>query len=500
MSKRIKMRYQKMTTPQISEKKLKKAQKKANKCMYRPRFHFTAPGNWLNDPNGTIFNNGEFHMFYQHNPTANHWGNIHWGHSKSKDLIHWEHLPIGLYPSRDKGEHHCFSGCCVVNTTNCDIPTIIYTSIGNVLSAVRDPEIWMATGTKDFLSWKKYDNNPILKTNIHTKFDVLDWRDPYIWRDEQEANNWKMVIGGHVRDCSVGSAFLYESNNLYDWKFIDILCSGNKPEDVKLKTGGNWECPNFVKLPNIGASTFPVENKYMLIVSPHSSLIYTIGSYSNNHFQPSDWHYFDYSPEFYASNTFLDDKNRVIIVGWIKGGGKGWNGCISLPRVASLNIDGELKIEFAQEIMKLRSEQVKIRKEPKIPTEIAPILFPPSMDPRFLEITCDLCIDKNTTQARKIGILLSNCKENVFIGYEPSQGKFLLGKRSVFHPIGNQGCLHMHIILDASVIEVIIDEKVCFTGHFYPKKSKSPVLWLVSDTKNQNSNTIKNFECWTLKL
>src|SRR3972149_6996682 len=80
----------------------------------RPGFHFLAPAQWINDPNGPIFYNGEYHLFYQHNPYDDRWDHMHWGHAKSKDLAHWEHLPIALWPSLEKGEGHCFSGCATV--------------------------------------------------------------------------------------------------------------------------------------------------------------------------------------------------------------------------------------------------------------------------------------------------------------------------------------------------------------------------------------------------
>lgn len=101
---------------------VEKARPKAEQDPYRPEYHFLPPAQWMNDPNGTIFYKGEFHVFYQHNPYGTSWGHMHWGHAKSKDLVHWEHLPIALAPSKEKGEKHCFSGCCIINGGT---PTII---------------------------------------------------------------------------------------------------------------------------------------------------------------------------------------------------------------------------------------------------------------------------------------------------------------------------------------------------------------------------------------
>src|SRR5439155_17724157 len=122
----------------------------------RPTFHFLGPANWMNDPNGPIFYGGYYHMFYQHNPYGDKWGHMHWGHARSKDLVHWEHLPIALWPSKTQGEEHCFSGCAALNANG--EPMIFYTSIGHP-----KPECWIALPEdKDLLRWKKFDGNPVL--------------------------------------------------------------------------------------------------------------------------------------------------------------------------------------------------------------------------------------------------------------------------------------------------------------------------------------------------
>src|SRR5580765_20545 len=93
----------------------------------RPVYHFRPPANWMNDPNGPIYHKGYYHMFYQHNPYGDKWGNMHWGHARSRDLVRWEHLPIALWPSKEAGEEHVFSGCALINDQG--QPMIFYTSI-----------------------------------------------------------------------------------------------------------------------------------------------------------------------------------------------------------------------------------------------------------------------------------------------------------------------------------------------------------------------------------
>lgn len=93
----------------------------------RPVYHFRPQAQWMNDPNGVIYHAGWYQLFYQLNPFGDDWGNIHWGHSRSRDLVTWEHLPIALWPSHELNEEHCFSGCAAVNGQG--QPMLVYTSV-----------------------------------------------------------------------------------------------------------------------------------------------------------------------------------------------------------------------------------------------------------------------------------------------------------------------------------------------------------------------------------
>src|SRR5947207_4652259 len=122
----------------------------------RPVYHFHPPANWNNDPNGTLFYKGWHHLFYQLNPSAPSGGNQHWGHARSKDLVNWEHLPIAIWPSSDKGERAIFSGGAIIAKDG--RPRLIYTSIGHA-----QPEQWMVLPQdEDLFRWKKFEGNPVL--------------------------------------------------------------------------------------------------------------------------------------------------------------------------------------------------------------------------------------------------------------------------------------------------------------------------------------------------
>lgn len=291
---------------------------KAENDPYRVQYHFRAPARWMNDPNGTIYFNGKYHVFYQHNPYGDRWGHMHWGHAVSHDLVNWTHLPIGLHPSKDKDEQHCFSGCCVDNS---GVPTIIYTKIGFILDAKTGAEQWGAISDEEMIKWSKVEQNPIMTDSLHGKAEIRDWRDPYVWKQNDV---WYAVLGGHFKGSNAGSAFLYESSDLMNWTYLHPLFEG------KEEYGGNWECPNF----------FPLGDKHVLIVSshnslitPHNSVLYFIGQYKDQKFKPQNEGQVDLGRRYYATNTINAPDGRLILLAWIKKAGKsGWKGCLALPR------------------------------------------------------------------------------------------------------------------------------------------------------------------------
>ena len=132
----------------------------------------------MNDPNGLIWREGMYHMFYQYNPFGERWGTIHWGHAVSKDLIHWKELPIALYPSREEGEIHCYSGCAVEKD---GIPYLFYTSVGE---GERGPEHgaqqWSAVSDDGMKTFRKL-GKPAIPQSLHEGEMRSRWRDPFLW-------------------------------------------------------------------------------------------------------------------------------------------------------------------------------------------------------------------------------------------------------------------------------------------------------------------------------
>ena len=262
-----------------------------------------------------------YHIFYQHNPFGDRWGNMHWGHARSKDLIHWEHLPIALAPSKDRGEEHVFSGCCTLSADG--NPMIIYTSIG----PKREPQQWAALAQDDdLIHWKKLDQ-PVL-TQADNGSSIREWRDPFVFRD---GGKTYLVTGGML-DQKTGCVQLYEARNaeLTHWKRRGTL--HQEPGDI--------ECPLFFKLKSNGLE------KWVLVISIHGHAAYHTGTFDSaaGTFTSEASGMIDQSDQFYAPNSFEDDQGRRILIGWVRGfkNGLGWNGCFSLPRELTLLPDGHL--------------------------------------------------------------------------------------------------------------------------------------------------------------
>ncbi len=448
-----------METIRLATESIAKAQKIAEQCPYRPKYHFKAPAQWMNDPNGPIFYKGEYHLFYQLNPYGDKWGNIHWGHAKSKDLVNWEHLPIALTPSVNQGENHCFSGCCVVNH---GIPTIIYTSIGPNKPTSTGAEQWLAVSHDDMITWEKYTNNPIMTLKLHGNLDVRDWRDPYIW---QENKAWYAILGGHTYKPRRGIVLLYKSQNLLIWEFIGPLLIGGDR-----KMGLNWECPNF----------FSLGGKFVLFVSPHRKVIYTIGTYENYKFNPGKWKILDHGRPFYAPNTMLDGQGRRIMWGWIKGGGNGeWNGCLTLPRILTLDQQGRLKIKPAPELKKLRDKHIHLD-EVMITSDLKDSL-------KELNGTClEIIVKFQLIDAKLFGLKIIDSFDNydeIIIGYNSSKKQLLAGREKgqfIFYE-EEEKQLKLHVFIDKSVIEVYANSRECITSRIYPKNIETIKIYLFAE-------------------
>ena len=322
-------------------------ERKSARDPQRPIYHFRAPGNWMNDPNGPLYHGGYYHIYYQHNPFGDAWGHMHWGHARSRDLVTWKHLPIALWPSKEHREDHVFSGCMTTNASGGLMA--FYTSIGRGKSASESAQQWAAIGDTEGNTFEKHPANPVLAEALHGATKVYDWRDPFIFH---EGGKTYMVCGGNLNQARGGQAvvLLYEATSgaLTQWSYRGILFTHPDPA-VK-----NIECPNFIKL----------AGQWVLIISPHGLVEYFIGDFdaAAGRFTTRNRGLMDVSRNYYAPNGLEDPKGRRILWGWINGfpEGRGWNGCLTLPRILTIGSDGLLRQEPAPELAGLRGQAFKL--------------------------------------------------------------------------------------------------------------------------------------------
>lgn len=326
---------------QRAEAALHAATARAAADVSRPAFHFLPAAQWMNDPNGPIFHNGWFHVFFQHNPYSDAWGHMHWGHARSRDLVHWERLPIALWPSEDKGEAHVFSGCARINGDG--VPMLFYTSVCTE-DQKRPNEQWAAIGDADLIKWEKHPKNPMLNVkSLHFEIGP-DWRDPFLFSADGRTF---LVCGVDTQDEAIIPIFEADTPQLDQWSYKGILYRQPK-SSIPF-----FECPNF----------FPLGGKWVLIYSPYRPLEYIVGTFdpATLSFTPGKKAVLDQG-SFYASNIVFDDNRRCVLLGWIRGfkEGRGWNGCMSLPRVLSIGDDGFLRQQPVPELASLRGAPLAV--------------------------------------------------------------------------------------------------------------------------------------------
>ena len=259
---------------------------------YRPQFHFTAKKNWLNDPNGLVFSDGEFHLFFQHNPGGIQWGDMHWGHAVSKDLFHWKELPIALSPTK-LGTN--FSGSAAIDAGNTTkfgklgVPPLaaMYTAAGKPFTQC------LVYSTDKGRTWTEYDKNPVLD---HIAGEN---RDPRIFWHEP-TREWKMAL------YLDGDEFaIFGSKDLKQWHELS-----------RLHIPGSSECPELFQMPVEGEKN---ESKWIFY---GANCRYLVGTFDGKTFTPeTEPRMLDFG-QFYASQTYSNAPNgRRIQIGWMNGQG-----------------------------------------------------------------------------------------------------------------------------------------------------------------------------------
>lgn len=457
---------------------------------YRPQFHFTPIENWMNDPNGLVYHNGYYHLFYQHYPDDTVWGPMHWGHAKSKDLLHWEHLPIALYPD---SLGYIFSGSAVVDKNNT-------AGFGkNAMVAIftyHDPKKesngsdnyqtqGIAYSTDSGETWNKYVGNPVVQNP-----GIKDFRDPKVFWNDQKSK-WQMVLAAkdHIQ--------FYESDDLKDWSLNSKFGFDDNP------ALGVWECPDLFKL-NVDGTK---EEKWVLIVShggesaPNggSGTRYFVGDYDGTTFttdqMKSQW--LDYGTDNYAGVTYNNTPGQKrILIGWMsnwnyatKTPTEKWRSAMTLPRELHLVKNGQGYL--------LRSQLIETFKKEISPVSADRISGTFPTDFTFGNLS-ESFISLEATFMDSLQLELSNpCGDSYVINYDKGKGIFSVDRgqagssefseqyKEASHQkmaIGSRDKLSLQLAIDVSSIEVFINEgEYVMTTQVFPDHKFTEFKILNSD-------------------
>lgn len=452
---------------------------------HRPLYHFLPPHYWMNDPNGLIQWGDRYHLFYQHNPHSPVWGEIHWGHAVSSDMLHWEDCPIALSPtpgSRDQSG--CWSGCAV---NFHQIPTLIYTARNG-----EEETVCVATSQDDLLTWQKHPRNPVLALPPEG-MAITGFRDPFVWKNGLD---WAMIIGSGYAGKG-GAVFLYKSNDIIRWEFSRSLLVWDNQE-----YGDMWECPSLIQL----------GTTYLLTISvmAQGRSVYFIGDLIGNKFYPQKRGVLDGGGAYYAPLVFIDAMGRAIVFGWswerrsvAAQIASGWAGVQSLPRQISLSQDGNLRIEPINELESIRKDHkdlgrvtVGAQKEVVLP-----------ISGNCLEINLVAAAPCNQFGLK---VLCSpDRSEFTEIGYDRTSGSFYVDtlhssrspepikdRQEMNIDLREEEPLSVRIFIDRSILEIFINHRWCLTSRVYPedKDSLQIVLFAALD-----ETIFDHISCWKIE-
>ncbi|MCX6997351.1 MAG: glycoside hydrolase family 32 protein [Kiritimatiellaeota bacterium] len=446
----------------------------------RPVFHFRPPARWMNDICGAIFYKGYHHIFYQNNPYSDDqygWG---WGHARSKDLVHWEELPFALVPMKHRGELRCNSGCVTLDGNG--RPMIFYTFVPQNGRAKRTQ--WAALPLDDELfEWCRVGDGPLMeigKNGVSTdKAEVHpSWSDPYVFKSEGRTFVTFKKVRGMVCEA--------QNQALTEWKAIGRM------------DGVEGECPNVVKM----------GNKWVIIRStnPMSYLTGDLALKGNDIRFDADGpprtldHGFGLTPPkdrgllrgLYGTSTYEDDRGRTILLGWISGfkTGRGWNGCMSLPRMLTLDASRQVLQTPAPELETLRQEHTQVAGL-TLANEFKTI---EGAQGKQLELVAEFIPDS----AAAFGLKLRSSRDGQrAITLRYADGTLNVAGTAVpLKPAAERPTLKLHVFLDRSVLEVFInDGQAAVTRVEYPDEDDLAVGVFAENGKA----TLKSLDVWRMK-
>lgn len=484
------------------------AQAPPNATLYRPVFHFSPEKNWINDPSGLVFDGDDYHMFYQHDPFADTWGHMSWGHAVSRDLLTWQQLPVALAEENGIG---VFTGSAVLdagNTSGFGISGIaplvaIYTGNSAGLQTQN-----IAYSLDHGRRWTQYTGNPVI--NLHES----NFRDPMVfWHAPTQ--RWVMVVSLALKH----KVLFYASRDLKNWSKLSEF----GPAGANAVT--NWECPNLFSLPVAG---LPGKWKWVLELgvgdngpAGGSASQYFVGSFDGTTFVNDNPAYktlwVDYGSDFYAAQSWSNipaSDGRRIAIAWMDSWKYAdrlptspWRGQMSFPRTLGLR-ETEEGIRLTQaplrEIESLRDEHFQLRNANWADAES---LLARRDWPVAIEIIAKLKVEdeqefgfelrKGKLYATRVGYDAG--LNRVYVDRTRSGELIVSPQFAARHeaPLAvENGILELHILLDRSSVELFADDGLAtITDLIYPRPSDRG-LGVFAQGKPPS---IVSLDIWTLK-
>jgi len=491
---------------------------------YRPQFHFSPPSMWMNDPNGMVYFEGEYHLFYQYYPNDTVWGPMHWGHAVSTDLVYWTQLPIALYPD-DLG--YIFSGSAVVDWNNSSgfgvdgrpplVAIFTYHNPDLAKAGGKDHEYQGIAWSNDRgRSWNKYPGNPVLPNAQK----LQDFRDPKVfWHAESQ--QWVMALSArdHVQ--------FWASTNLKDWAFLSDFGREWGAH------GGVWECPDLVRMTVQGSD----DVRWVLILNLNpggpqggSGTQYFVGDFDGKRFvldtsfartlREKGALWVDSGADNYAGVTWSDvpaEDGRTLFIGWMGNWDYAqqvptstWRSAMTLPRELRLMLTGHGYRLFSRPVTELRKlrddslaiEPVTIAANSSVALDIG---FPVSRSEFLLEF------ELPESGSVDFGLELGNdLGERYRFGYDGSGREFYSDRTASgdasfsekFPAVHRADRMHgdamlrLHLFIDAASIEVFSDGGAnVMTETFFPTREFNTI----SVYANGGSVRLSKGEAWSLK-
>ncbi|MFD1685425.1 glycoside hydrolase family 32 protein [Halobellus litoreus] len=432
---------------------------------HRPRYHVTSPANWINDPNGLIEHEGQYHVFYQYNPAGPYHHAIHWGHAVSDDLVHWRDEPLALAPSPDGPDRDgCWSGCAIDDG---GAPTLLYTG-----GRGRRQLPCLATATDGSLrSWIKDTENPIIE-EAPTDIDVLEtehweaeFRDHCVWRED---GLWHQIIGSGVTGVG-GTALHYTAENLRDWTYEGPLLVGEGPD-----AGAVWECPELLRL----------GEKELLHVSNYETVLYFVGERRDGGFEVESRGVLDHG-DFYAPQSMRVD-DGYLTWGWLPEArddetqwDAGWSGALSVPRRIEIDESGELRQRPAAELTALRGTQYvdgtsrSLRDErQELPASGRALELTATISLRDADAVT-LSVFESPDRRERTEIRYTAANELIVDRSNASEDPRVQSDEQRLEVTPYDEPLSLRLFLDGSVIEAFVNDRHCLTSRVYPTRDDS---------------------------